>query len=756
MNKKDQNKSYVLVPESSETQHNSDDSYSFNAQKLLAILRRRTRLTITVFIGTVALGTFSTFYQRTFSPVYQGGFSLLVSDPINPAESTQGGNSTFREAALQSSETKATRDLIDVLKSPYLVGPIAKKLDISQGALTSGLTISPRSGENSGVLDVSLLWNNPNEGQRILNLVSEDYLAYSLRERRDKLTQGLSFLDEQAPAMQKQVSDLQQQLSTFRSTNSYLEPTEQGGAIQQQRQRLEDLNKELLRKEADLLGLINLIKSNSTAARSSNILISSVRQATSSIDEVSLMSFNNLQTELTTLEKDLAVAEATFKPASTVVQSIRARILKLRPLAEQRLMDAIQASLSSVQGERAEVERQKEQLTKQFSQNPTQIKQYDELRQRLDVSRENMTAYLKARENFRLEVAQRTVPWRIVSPPYFGSTLVKPTVKKNIFLAVLLGAAAGIGSAILRDSLDRVYHNTAEVSDGLGVPLLGGIPFLEMEEEKSLPEHLQDIDEKGTFILKESLRSLYTSLRLLRADKPLRLIGITSTVQKEGKSLIVSLFAQTLADLGQRVLVVDADMRSPAIHKYMGVKNNQGFSSVLTDPYTKIERVIQPLSDTLHIITAGPIPPDSPRVLSSRRCSEVVSQINEMTWYDMILFDTPPALYLSDPLLLSESLEGMIMVVCLRKVAREKPPIALRRLMTSGVDVLGIVANQVHYGDAVNGEEDYSYQYGKGKEKNKPAETTDLDINSDENDIQSKPPLRQRITGIIRFLDERI
>jgi capsular exopolysaccharide synthesis family protein len=211
------------------------------------------------------------------------------------------------------------------------------------------------------------------------------------------------------------------------------------------------------------------------------------------------------------------------------------------------------------------------------------------------------------------------------------------------------------------------------------------------------------------FAIKESLRSLFTTFRLLRADRDIRLVAVTSSTQGEGKSTAVTIFARTLADLGLKVLVVDADMRLPMQTRYLGLANGEGFSTILTDSSVPLKSLIQPIQDNLDILAAGPKPPDPAKLFNSSRAQEVVNEIRALTEYDMVLFDAPPCLMLSDPILLGEKLDGILFLVGLGKVSRELAPQACRRIKATGVDVLGLICNQVNFPSRLN---DYGYEYG--------------------------------------------
>jgi len=223
----------------------------FSAGRLWLIIRRRslwfgvTFAVVFTSVGVVTLG------QWLLKPQYRGGFRLLVRDPL--AEQSQQASSDLAAVA-QVDTSVNVPNLVQVLGSPMLLDPLAQQLGLPKGALQRKVSIT-RSGE-SDVLDVNLLWSNPEKGSTVIEALAKEYLAYSLRQRKEKLTQGLQFLDEQAPGLQQRVQDLQQQLAVFRRTNTMLAPEEQSRGLELSRAALAGELRSLNQVEAQLQGLL--------------------------------------------------------------------------------------------------------------------------------------------------------------------------------------------------------------------------------------------------------------------------------------------------------------------------------------------------------------------------------------------------------------------------------------------------------------------------------------------------------------------
>ena len=666
-----------------------DEDEEIDLGQVVALLRRRSRLALSVAALILALGGLLTLRQRIFNPIYQGSFQLLLTDPINNDVEGAGGaeGAGLQSLAVRGTGSVNTALLVQVLRSPLLLQPLAQQLKLDAGAIAARLSLANSDKDNPGVLMVSLEWPDPVQGLQVLEALSREYLTYSLRQRQERLKQGLAFLDQQAPELQRSVDRIDAELAAFRKANSFLDPASKAGQIDEQRSGLQGSEQQLLQKRAQLQNLIAAVRGGRLLGQQFDTkeLVTDVAP--------------QLRSELDGVEQELAQVQATYRSDSPLVANLRARRDQLRRMLQQRELDVLATQLSDNEAQLRAVQGQQAQLRAGFARNPDLIRQYDAIQQRLEVAKGNLAGYIQARENFRLEVAQRTVPWQVLSPPGFGGNPVKPQVSRSLLLWAMLGTVGGLAAAVVRDRFDHVFHSSRELEEALGQPLLGSIPHLPVAAGQTVAQALEALPSERRFGVRESLRNLFASFRLLRAGKALRLLLITSSSQAEGKTTAASLFAQTLADLGQRVLLVDADLRRPRVHRYMGLDNRAGLSNLLTNPQAPsgaaVEELIQPASEGLDVLPAGDVPPDAAKLLSSERCRDLCQVIRGLPGYDVVLFDSPPALELADPVLLSEHLDGLVFLVSIQRIDRSLPEQALRRIQAGGVDVLGVVANYV-------------------------------------------------------------
>ena len=684
-------------------------------QSLLRTIKRRQNLflfTSALVSGALAINTIR---ERIFNPVYEGSFQLQITSPFDESGSPVAGDGGKIEAIARYKQRIDVPSLMVLLQSPYLVSPVATRLGLSNEEVIKNLTMATAGVQN--VIQVNLRWPDPTKGKAVLAALANDYVVFSLSQRQATLNSGVKYLDQQAPAILREVATLENQLSRFREANKIVDPIAMVTTIETRRNSLANEWQELQLQQAELESQLNSVKSGyltftpsgapsaiNQLGNNSALIPGRQEKAEGSVDNVKTPS-----DQLNEFETQLAQARAIYKEDSPVVQSILARKNALLPVVTSQKADSIRAKLFANKSQQDEVNRQIMLYNKNFKNSPKILREYEKIMSQLTDARSNYASYLKARENFRLERSRFITPWQIISPPNFRETPVQPDIKKSILQALLLGLLSGVGAVMLREKTDNVYHTPKEVEKELQVPVLGLIPYLPLESGVDISTSISKMTASERFAIKESLRSLFTTFRLLRADHNIRLVGITSSSQGEGKSTSVSIFARTLADLGLKVLVVDADMRLPMQTRYFGVASGEGLSSVLSDSNIPISSLFINIQENLDILPAGPKPPDPAKLLNSNRCTEVVNELRALTDYDIILFDTPPCSMLSDPILLGEKLDGILFLVGLGKGNRNLAPQATRRIKATGVDLLGVICNQVNFPSRLN---DYGYEYG--------------------------------------------
>lgn len=683
---------------------------------LVRTVKRRQSVFLITFAVVTGVLAINTLRQRIFAPVYQGGFQMQISNPFdNPSGGGGGGGSV--ESIARSEIKTDVPSLIVLMRSPLLLGPVAQRQGVPLRALETSLSINQESARVDNVLNVYLRWPDPAKGKVILRQLAKDYTAFSLTQRQAAVNSGVRFLDEQAPAIESRVQKLSQEMLKFRERNNFVDPATAAGQILGARESLVNQLRTLQNEQVQLDSQLKSIQTGKLQFTPSGAPTALEQLGRNSVlvpgrGSSGAEAASGTATPLDLLnqfEQELATAKGTFKENSPIVQSLRARRNQLLPVVQRQAADAVKARLLSNVAQQDEINRQILLLSENFRNNPQKMSEFENINQRLAIAREQYSSYIQARERYRLEMARSISPWEVIGPPDFGSSPVEPNIQRNLLRAIMIGLLAGLGAAILRERTDNVFHTPMEVEKELQLPVLGLIPYLPLEPGVDIATSISKMSSSERFAIKESLRSLFTTFRLLRADSNIRMVGITSSTQGEGKSTAVAVFARTLADLGLKVLVVDSDMRLPMQARYLGVDQGDGLSTLLSDSARHPKEFIHSVVENMDVLPAGPKPPDPAKLLNSSRCKDVMEEIRALPGYDIIVVDAPPCLMLADPILLGEKLDGILFLVGLGKVSRELAPQACRRIKASGVDVLGIICNQVNFPSRLN---DYGYEYG--------------------------------------------
>ena len=256
--------------------------------------------------------------QRVFRPVYQGSFSLLITDPISNEGGGRSGmanvEGTMFEQLARNTTSNDIPTLIEVLQSPVLLKPVADQFDLSTGALIGRIDIKTggaKRKEAGGVLTVNLIGRDPIEDERLLQALSTTYLQAALQQRQQRLSDGLSFLNKQAPSLQTRLDQLQGELAEFRTRYSLLEPTAEGSAL---KEREAAMAANVLGIEADrnrLLKVRNEIASGTLTARGFQEAIGG-GLTVSDVDQ-------SLLQQLLKVETELAEARSRYTPSSSMV-----------------------------------------------------------------------------------------------------------------------------------------------------------------------------------------------------------------------------------------------------------------------------------------------------------------------------------------------------------------------------------------------------------------------------------------------------
>ena len=747
-----------------EQAHPEEEEESLDLKQLLNVAKHRFRLIIAVALGVTTLATLWTLTQK---PKYQGSFQVLI-EPVN--QDQQKDELAFLGGSLGEGVDYDSQ--IAVLRSPSVLYPLVDKLKLTPdyAEIEYEDLIKKRNSpleieqlDNTKILDISYQDNDPEKIKLVLENVAQTYLEYSLEEKRKAIEQGIEFVGDRLPELTQKVDDIQVRIEKFRQKYNLLDPEQQAVLIAEQLtlQEQKYFETQVQIKEAKSLydNLHGQLGLEPQQALVTSYLSESPR-------------YQNLLNQLQEINISLAEESARFLPTSPNIIELQEKREKLLPLLEQEAAGILGRNLNGTLAEaspldspstlrlelsqdyiktanaietlelrRRSLEADIDNMKQSIDQMPTIARYYTDLLRELTIANESLSRFLKAEEELKIEIAQQSIPWQIIAPPEVGENQIFPNPPRDIALGLIGGTLLGIAAALIAEKLDPVFHSPEEITEMVNLPLLGRVPIQKdlepMEAEQEVAASLPPLQIGNSSIdvkppsqdsvhqirrnnwynsspFLEAFRSLHTNIRLLGSDSLINSIVISSSIPSEGKSTISSHLAQAAAAMGQKVLLIDADLRRPQVHRWMGLPNKKGLSNILATNLA-LEEAIQtvPQWENLSVISAGEIPPDPTRLLSSQKMQELMDKLKNSHKYDLIIYDTPPILGFADGRILATRTNGVVLVVRMGKTDRALLKQNIDNLKMSKVSVLGIVANQVNRSSS--GSSYYTHYYAKRK-----------------------------------------
>ena len=686
--------------------------------KLFAAARRRA---IVIGVVTIAVSGYLTYKLKNSPANYQGSFQLLV-EPVNASESRLQALITETEGNKWATYNGKDFGLdyetqIKVLKSPKVMDPLTEKIRERYPDFTPSEVVVERPFEGSvgtRILRVSNKHSNPRRVQFILGVVSEAYLEYSRDSRQTNLKEGIKFIEEQIPRLRKKVSGLQEKIQDLRQNYNLMEPEYEGKKLIEQTSVLENrvLETQGILAEANvertlIIKMFNegnyaAILSKNSAAYGS--LIRDYHDVNHQIVAQSIRLQEEHPTLKTLREQERYLNEIARKEAASILKKIDSAVQGL----EQRQKILLAG---------------KQELINRAEFLPKVASEYASLQADLQVAQETLKQYLSKLDGLQIDAAQQTFPWEMIAPPGKPKALGGVTIKSQILMAIV-GFVMGVGAAFMLEIINHVFHTPEDLEDDTNLPILAMIPFSkELRKNSSLVQmsgkqivpvvgamlpskspamphvkmglvHKEELKQYSSSRVVEVFRSLYTNIRLLSPERPFQSLVIGAATPKEGKSTVAIYLAKTAASIGQRVLLVDADMRQPTIHQKLNIANLRGLSDAISTDLSLNDAIQRsPQDDNLFVLTAGPVPEDPIKLLSGKKMNSLMEQFQD--FFDLVIYDTPPLMGLADASILAAQTDGLILVVKIDKTDRSLVTKALDRLKISGASVLGVVANGI-------------------------------------------------------------
>lgn len=570
------------------------------------------------------------------------------------------------------------------------------------------------------LLEVSFLSPDPKTAADVTNTLANLYIENNFKMHFESTMQASDWLSRQLSDLQMRVQTSQEKLVRYERENNILGIDEKQNIITS---KLDDLNKNL------------------TAAQTDRIQKEALYQLTQKGDPATIAQLDSthvlekLKENESDLEGQVAQMRAQFGPKYPKLQQLESQLAAVQSSIAQesgKLGQRIKNEyLAAVQREKMLQSALEQQKGEANQLNESSI-QYMALKREADTNRDLYNNLLQKMKEASVAAGLRSNNIRVVDVARVPYKPTKPNVPLNLGLGAVLGLMGGVVLAFVLETLDNSVRTPEQVTTLSGLPSLGIIPLslesasgaantrrlgVRKKKDESLalagdPPRSVDAVAMITLTrpkseLAESYRALRTSILLSTLGAPPRVIVVTSALPQEGKTTTSVNVAVVLAQKGGRVLLVDADMRRPSIHRRFSLFGNSGLSTVLTGSDPIDQAIVRaPQLSNLDILPAGPPPPHPAELLSSELMREYLNRWREQ--YDHVVVDTPPMLSVTDAVLLSVQADAVVLVLRSGQTTKEALKRSRDLLAQVNARVMGVVVNAVdlHSPDA------YYYYYG--------------------------------------------
>ncbi len=659
------------------------------------VIRSRKEIVLAVLLLVVITGTAYTF---TLPKIYASQSRIEVNrdtvdiDPFNPASQFGGGyDPYFLRTQFEIIQSKPI--LYEVINRLNLQTVWGKKgeditkqhaFNILRGSLMVG------QARDTSLISITAKRENPKEAMRIANTLADVYRDARIDLKYKEMTRAMDALSRSLKTQQEKVNVAEQRLEDIRQELDITVIFEGVEASSVEKLRLQQMEGD--RSAARVQMLVEKARYEQMEGMSNEeLLVASSYLAGDGFVESMRTQIKDYDITLSSLLQNYGVNHPEVKQAQAARDDLMGKLGKaidgIKKGTHAQYIVA-KAKLNAMEEELRGV-----QTTEQVAQREKMLP-FNRARQELDIQRAIMNA-LKARlaqEGITLKIPR--TPVEIVDAAEESTRPVSPNLFLNVLLSLFVGLASGVGLAYFIEYLDTSIKTADDVERWVDLPVLGLIP----QNVRPLIEEGPDSDHA------EGYRVLRTNMTFSEEGTNRGAFAVLSGGAGEGKSTTAFNLAYVCAQQGEKVLLVDADLRRPVQHTILGVSNRFGLTNVLLRDVPVEETIKTTSVPNLHFLPSGRLPRASLGVLDPKRIRELVASLKQK--YDVVIFDTPPVVGISDSSIIAKEMDGVILVVQYRKYPRDMIIRAKQMLDTLGVKQVGVVLNNINIM-----RDDYYYYY---------------------------------------------
>ncbi len=699
---------------------------------------------IWIVVGTLAIVFGATLIATLrATPIYDAMGSIAINKPDPMLTNLRDGNNTMDYYDPTDLDTE-----VRILRSDLLALQVIKQLNLDRlpefgghgGPTSSSLemttdTLQPDSERanlllgafkgslrvllepNTRIIDVHFRSPNKELSARVVNTLANTYIEQNFKTRFESTMQASDWLSRQLVDLQMKVETSQEKLVKYQKEHQILGIDEKQNITTA---KLDELNKELTIAESERMEKESIYQLAAAGDTESAAAVANGAAQNKDFANTSGL-LDKLQAQKADLQIQSAQLGTQFGPAYPKISQINNQLHEIDAQIQAemkkvagRLRGDYLASLQRENMLRAAFEQQKQQENKL---NESSI-EYSLLKRDFETNRTLYEGLLQKLKEAGVTAGLRSNNIREVDVARTPGGPAEPNIPRNLGFAFVLGLTSGIGLAFLLEGIDNTVRTPEQAQAISGLPSLGMIPLgsknnaesgakagpgLMVAASKEAVELITQSRPQSQ--MAESYRALRTSLLLTSLGAPPKTILITSALPREGKTTTSINTAIVLAQKGVRVLLIDADLRRPSIHKTLGMGPRVGLSNVLTGGATLQQATMRsPVLPNLYVLPAGTPPPNPAELMASVQMNDMLTQLRDQ--YDHIVVDTPPTLSVTDAVVLSTRADAVVLVI--RSAQTTKPALRRARDILAQVNarVSGVLLNAVNLDSP-----DYYYYY---------------------------------------------
>jgi len=570
---------------------------------------------------------------------------------------------------------------------------------------------------NTRIIEIHYNSTDPQLAASAVNNLAATYVEQNFKTKFESTMQASDWLSKQLVDLQMKVETSQEKLVRYQKEHEILGTDEKQNIITE---KLDELNKEMTMAESDRMqkeAVYRQTQFNDPDAIAAAIVADTVGGGSGATSGL----LDKLREQQANLRIQVADLGTQFGPSYPKVAQLNSQLKEIERQLQSETNKAVDhlkgQYLAALQREnmlRVSFEKQKQEANKL---NESAI-EYSILKRDLDSNRTLYEGLLEKLKEAGVTAGLRSNNFRIIDAARVPTSPSEPNIPRNLSFALVLGVISGVGLAFLLENMDNTVRTPEQAQAVSGLPSLGMIPLgsksashgatgkrLALTGSKEVVETVTQVRPQSQ--MAESYRALRTSLLLSNLGAPPKVIMVTSARPQEGKTTTSINAAIVLAQKGVRVLLMDADLRRPSVHKTLGMGPRSGLSNVLTGSATVQQTITtSPILPNLFIMPAGTPPPNPAELLASSNMRDLIAELRQQ--FDHIVIDTPPTLSVTDAVVLSPRADATILVIRSGQTTKQ----ALRRardiLMQVNAHVAGVLLNAV---DLTSPDYYYYYEY---------------------------------------------